>query len=402
MGSFASTCCVSGLPIEAGDPVRWLLLNQSPYDSHWCESTSVWVPRTWPIKAKYNDYGSIEEWEEGPVLDVILKGFQLDLMERGQGENSYHDPPVRKDMTFPHLLDAVWEDRVRVCRERHPPDEDEGLPESSILRRGWLPSYQPTLKKLEALFPDLQVDEFYPGYRIRPVKKWERSCDATVALLQEAKSTAEAAGYAAVVTASDVSGLSAQLLVYVAPGMTDELGSTSPHARGLWHGPHLEEGLAVRQGMIREDVWRQLLKLPIRSWGKTTGFSDYRETPKAYFHALQERRAEREERREKGSRLPRWLDEEMVGLHFRDQLGGGLLGKDAVPFLVGLSTHARLLDPVPESFYKTAAEFTYISDFLFSIRHLWHPSWSAGPQFGEWKSHREYFAALSTMRRVTK
>lgn len=34
MGSFASTCCISGLPIEAGDDVRWLLLMQNPY----CES----------------------------------------------------------------------------------------------------------------------------------------------------------------------------------------------------------------------------------------------------------------------------------------------------------------------------------------------------------------------------
>ncbi len=29
MGSFAYTCCVSGLPIEYGDPVRFFLLTQN-------------------------------------------------------------------------------------------------------------------------------------------------------------------------------------------------------------------------------------------------------------------------------------------------------------------------------------------------------------------------------------
>lgn len=92
MGSFSSTCCISGLPITYGTPVRWLLLTQNPYwdGGFVCYSNGRWVPRTWPIRV-YNDYGSIENWEEGPLLDSIMKGFELDLVEVGVGDNSFHD-----------------------------------------------------------------------------------------------------------------------------------------------------------------------------------------------------------------------------------------------------------------------------------------------------------------------
>lgn len=99
MGSFAATCAISHLPVHHGDPVRFILLTQSPYD------TAVWHPRTWPIRALYNDYGSIEEVESGPLRDVILVGLHRDIDE----------PPVPE--TFDALLEALREQRVYVAKD---------------------------------------------------------------------------------------------------------------------------------------------------------------------------------------------------------------------------------------------------------------------------------------------
>ena len=62
MGSYDYTCGVSNLPISCGTDVRVLLLSKNPYDlmgSSACEMHSLWVPRTFPIKGKYDDYGNI-------------------------------------------------------------------------------------------------------------------------------------------------------------------------------------------------------------------------------------------------------------------------------------------------------------------------------------------------------
>jgi hypothetical protein len=70
MGSFDYTCAISGLPIAGGEAVRYLLLTQNPYHrgvkagSFVCYSTDHWFPRVFPIRAKYNDYGS-EVIEQG-------------------------------------------------------------------------------------------------------------------------------------------------------------------------------------------------------------------------------------------------------------------------------------------------------------------------------------------------
>ena len=119
MGSFAYTCSVSGLPIECGDKVRFMLVSSSPYckgneGGIICTSTDRWFPRTFPIKAKYNDYGSVDNVEDGIGRDLWMEGFQDDLLSVGQGENPYHDPPTSKDMSFDQLLTALVEDRVRV------------------------------------------------------------------------------------------------------------------------------------------------------------------------------------------------------------------------------------------------------------------------------------------------
>jgi hypothetical protein len=117
MGSFATTCTVSGLPIEAGDAVRYLLLTENPYKNEGnCLPYSLWVPRVLPIKARYNDYGSIERYETGEAQRAWADLFRIDLCPVGQGDNPFHDLPTSKDMPFEAMLNAVWENRVRVFK----------------------------------------------------------------------------------------------------------------------------------------------------------------------------------------------------------------------------------------------------------------------------------------------
>ena len=121
MGSFDYTCCVSGLPISDGTPIRYLLLTENPYNSpaeHTCYIDDRWALRTFPLRAEYDDYGSVQIVQEGLLRDIWLEGFKRDLVERGTGDNSCHDVPVRKDMTFEQMLTAIWEGRVLVaCKQ---------------------------------------------------------------------------------------------------------------------------------------------------------------------------------------------------------------------------------------------------------------------------------------------
>lgn len=106
MGSFAATCAISELPIEAGDKVRYLLLSSNPYieENIKCYSTGLWFPRTYPLQAVYNDYGSIDNVVQPNLCQGFLDGLKLDMIEKGWGDNSVHDVPAKKRYDF--LSDA--------------------------------------------------------------------------------------------------------------------------------------------------------------------------------------------------------------------------------------------------------------------------------------------------------
>mgnify|MGYP003526415790 CR=1 FL=1 len=120
MGSFDYTCAISGLPIGAGDGVRYLLLTQNPYHrgksaaGMTCYPTDVWFPRTFPLRGKYNDYGRVEQLQTGPQADAWAAGFKVDMIEKGWGGNTCHDVPAKKGMPLSDLLEAVHEGRVHV------------------------------------------------------------------------------------------------------------------------------------------------------------------------------------------------------------------------------------------------------------------------------------------------
>ena len=119
--------------------------------------------------------------------------------------------------------------------------------------------------------------------------------------------------------------------------------------------------LRVSQVMIREDVWQAILAT---SWEGRWGDDDITfETTRA--------RVEKE-----------WED--------------GFVGRDVIPFTVGLGTMFRMAkkkgewdDAAREQFIIDAAEFYHVSAILAGARHQWRPSYSNGPQFGEWRIHAD-------------
>jgi hypothetical protein len=119
MGCFNQVCCISGLPITEGDRVRYFLLTENPYeDSLICSNADLYFPRTYPLSATYNHYGSIEDYDpECPQIVGLLEQFKRDLVPVGVGDNQCHDVATRKDMSFDEVLTAVWERRILVNRE---------------------------------------------------------------------------------------------------------------------------------------------------------------------------------------------------------------------------------------------------------------------------------------------
>ena len=90
MGSFATTCAVSELPIEAGDKVRYLLLSSNPYiEGVKCHTSDLWFPRTYPVQAVYNDYGSIENIVQPNLCQGFLDGLSSSFAFRFQTSSLY-------------------------------------------------------------------------------------------------------------------------------------------------------------------------------------------------------------------------------------------------------------------------------------------------------------------------
>lgn len=397
MGSFASTCCISGLPIEAGDAVRYLLLTQNPYctGGFVCEPHGRWAPRTWPIKAKYNDYGSIEDWETGPVQALIMRGLQADLIEVGVGDNSIHDVSVKKDMSFEELLNAVWEGRVMVKRNALDAEYAE-----EIIPTLDTPKWVPTLRNVEAVLSEVQlpgqrcylVDEQRGHVRVR----WDGS-SGDYGTDEERLLTAKAVleqTFAVVLTAGSGAYASAvELLCFMAPGQ-DEDG----YDRRNFHGRDEKSPLLVQQAMIREDVWQALLGLKLaNSYGRNPPHSidDYRRSVSNFFNKLQ---AQKEQFTESSQERRKTLADWEIERAGRGEPGAFLLATENIPFAVGLSYHANLLiedGHADEEFAALAAEFSFIWRALLDVRYVWRPSDTAGPQCGEYKAHATFLRAMT-------
>lgn len=112
MGSWNKTCGLTRLHIRAGEPVYVFALEESVSHER-CYATAFWQPCLLPWTAEYNDYGAGEN-DKGVGLKPVMNGVAKQLIEMEQGENQFHDIPVKREGFDVELFyEAVHEGRLR-------------------------------------------------------------------------------------------------------------------------------------------------------------------------------------------------------------------------------------------------------------------------------------------------
>jgi hypothetical protein len=387
MGSFAFTCCISGLPIHGGDKVRFFLLNRNPFYGRVqdaCVVNGIWEPRTFALRATYDDYGRAVDIEEGPEKQVWLRGFQYDLLERGTGHNSCHDVPVRKSMKFSKLMEAIWESRLRVkmvnfreilfnnaVRESEGP---LGTPHLVTKLDPAIPNLRRVRKILRKAGFKVSDKGFCDGYLLNKKSfgcvqvRWSYGGDlkSSLALLQPTLDERfETKFYPGELFEGSVSYKEEPCLL-----VRPKLGSVDLKAVK----PKKETKVLVAQAMVREDVWEALLDLD------RVELSKVEKKVRDLWSNLGKTTTDPFIRGLKDSEALRWLND---------------------GFCVGLDAHFQLmrmmnLDPSQEDqFLATVAETITLRSTLAQTRYLWRPSTSSGPQFGDWEAHSKLLHVLA-------
>lgn len=114
MGCFSYTCSVSGLPIGLDTPVRFMALAGGVSYRSRFEISSTWQPLALPIRARYDDYGSVHEIEAGDVARAFFSMLNRRAIEQAVGENPWHDLAVTRGMHEDDWLAVLWKDRVQI------------------------------------------------------------------------------------------------------------------------------------------------------------------------------------------------------------------------------------------------------------------------------------------------
>jgi len=122
MGCWNGTCAMSKLPIFEGDRVVcWFIVSSQGYSrgdaTNFCYPHDKFQTMPLPFRAKYNDYGSIEDLdpEDQQAFDLQLAIIRNNLVELEIGENTVHDIPVkRKDLDFDLAMSAIQSGRLHV------------------------------------------------------------------------------------------------------------------------------------------------------------------------------------------------------------------------------------------------------------------------------------------------
>ncbi len=152
MGSFDVTCAVSGLPIEGGTAVRYLLLSQGPYyrAGDFTVGPDVeWFPLTPPMSTHYYDYGRVDDLAPRFMAKAWRAQLRECLVSMPVGENSCHDVAVHRGSKLSAMIEASTEGRLRVRRvpSRMCGDLDAMISEMRALRGEPVPPRPPNEPK---------------------------------------------------------------------------------------------------------------------------------------------------------------------------------------------------------------------------------------------------------------
>lgn len=370
MGHFTLTCALSGLPVEG--PVRALLLTQNPHEENRLRGVyphDLWVPRTIPMKANYDGYGSIENWSERDAA-LWLAMFQRDLFEVGVGDNSIHDSDARKTMDFPRFLCALSNNRIFVLR--YPEDEESGdflsfqyieslLQNAGLDTKDYLIDDQPTFVRVRR--SDYCLEKRAVQWRL------SRALTAVISEFPHSSITEGSGAYAD----------DSELRIY-------PTGAVRP-LRRLRSPP-----LRVKLALIREDVWKACCN---------TGWK-YERCRMATDYAIEYLSIQDVRDFAKQAVLEGKIPTTPRECRFRLEDDDSFPKPNPVTGLLGVCDQiflAHSMNCLDADLVDAAAEFEFIQSFAHSARKVWMPSFSSGPQDPEWKVMKRFCGLVANVAR---
>lgn len=383
MGSFSATCAVSKLAIPGGTPIRAVLLTENPCGEGW----DLRAP---PVRARYNDYGNIENlrMEDAAIARLWLQALDVDLVERGVGDNQCHDVATRRGMSFEALCEALQEGRVLVRQDVktfwRPPIEGVSPSLTEIAQRRGKESWRPSMANVEEVLGAhaglVNIDQ--PIGNVVRVRK--SGFGAPEEVLTDVREKLSGHFAVVMVAGSGNYGFDAELLVFAAPGKDRSFAGPA------WENKD-ERHLKVRWAFVREDVWDGFLAEANPSW---MGDGTIDERIAQVFDAWR-KLVEEPERMKALSRG--WS-------HFSNLSGLTREIVSSVPGVLNLDAHMAMLalsdfsEDDKLNGVQAIAELLHVNGFLRDARSKWAPfNALAGSQCPEWKDQLRYLGVVTAI-----
>lgn len=395
MGSYSYTCSVTNLPIAEGEKVKYILLTSSPYNT-----SQQWLKRTYAINAMYNDYGGFL-FEEDQSFELIRKVLVKDLIEVGTGDNPYHDGKISKEMELSELLSAGLITNNRVCVKFNTNYKFYAKPGVPTIKR-----IEKLLKKNKNKLKDIYktplglpiiikpeyflIDKIKFGIiRVRFYSHINELFEKDTEILNLIKSLFNE--YEVAITAGYATAWQSQMWIMIKPGTKNFYGAPKKTAKKL----------IIKDCVIREDVWNELLKIPLENYmtsmkGSDLTIESYKLDTYKFFDIVQNSYNENKNK----DHLKQVLFKQAYNYDF---LISCFLGRQNNPPIVDISDHFIELIQSDMSIndkrkiLDLMIETIYVENVLNNVRMQLQPANSLGSQFGEWEKHAKYYKHIQNV-----
>lgn len=378
MGSYDYTCSVSNLPIGHGVPVKFLTLIESPHDPF---NLSLFCL---PISCKYNDYGSIENYDLNNIdVKLFLEMMKVYAVEKPLGENKYHDPLVSSDMSFDSWLSAMRSNAVGIHKESYSNSSfsNKKIDKNDLPGKKGKPTWERIQKQIELkgfiIGPNgYSANEVFHGC----VKvKYNNYCKhdegkEKLTLIKEALGEE----YNTIFVPGEGSSVwSVEMLVF--PHTNDNYDCDDPHS--ITYSFDIKDSLKIYQAIVREDVWNYLVNLKVKDYDILHSFDYYLNETNEFFPTLY-----------KMKKLSK--DD---ALEARMVINSSIIGRFEHKWLRKTSyIAAEILDKKEiNSFINLMSETLKFNEALYFIRYKYRPGNSFGSQFGEFSHHLNFHKFLT-------
>ena len=112
MGSWNETCHLANYSISPGDPVRYMLICETPTSqANASYHTGYWFPMSTPIKAKYADYGQVDEWDKE---SIFFKSFLTSLKKNIVAKEDHELSVSAESLDMEHLMEWIHGNKLYV------------------------------------------------------------------------------------------------------------------------------------------------------------------------------------------------------------------------------------------------------------------------------------------------